>query len=317
MLVRVDHGGLRPGVASAAHYRDPMTTTSLLRSAESRFGLSCASITPFDAEGGVDIARLLDHLARCLDEGCSSLTLFGTTGEGASVGMSERERTTNAAIAKFGADRLLTGVMANAPLDAAAQANPLLDAGGRGVLLAPPFYFKGPDDDGLYAWFSRAIEAMHAPRGVFLYHIPSVTSVPLSVALIGRLVRAFPGVIAGVKDSGGEWSYTESLLAAHRDLHILVGDERLLARAMRHGASGAINGFSNFCAPRLAPLFEGRDVEPITALVDLLLAYPVTPGVKALVAHVRGDAAFTRTAPPLRPLAAPAAARLVDAFRRL
>ena len=82
---------------------------------------------------------------------------------------------------------------------------------------------------------------------------------PLSIALIGRMKLAFPGVIAGVKDSGGEWDYTERLLAAHADLHILVGDERLLARAMRHGASGAINGFSNFCARRLRPMIERGD----------------------------------------------------------
>ena len=90
-----------------------------------------------------------------------------------------------------------------------------------------------------------------------------------------------------MKDSGGEWPYTERLLAAHRDLHILVGDERLLARAVRHGGSGAINGFSNFCTPRLLPMIErGEEVPAISALVDLLLRYPVTPGIKALVAHV-------------------------------
>jgi 4-hydroxy-tetrahydrodipicolinate synthase len=158
---------------------------------------------------------------------------------------------------------------------------------------------------------------MHAPRGVFVYHLPSVTAVPLSLELIGRLQLAFPGVIAGVKDSGGEWSYTERLLAAHRDLHILVGDERLLARAMRHGASGAINGFSNFCARRLAPLFEGRDDPKISALVDLVLQFPVTPAIKALVAHVRRDAAYARAAAPLVDLPAPDAKRLVDAYEAL
>jgi 4-hydroxy-tetrahydrodipicolinate synthase len=288
-----------------------------LRPRADRFGLSCASITPFEASGAVDVPRLVDHLRRCLAEGCVSVTLFGTTGEGPSVGLAERERALDAVVAAFGADKVLVGTMANAPEDAAAQANALLDAGGRGVLLAPPSYFKNLDDDGLYAWFSRTLEAMHAPRGVFLYHIPSVTEAPLSVELIGRVQRAFPGVIAGVKDSGGEWSYTERLLAAHRDLHILVGDERLLARAMRHGASGAINGFSNFCAERLAPLFEGRDSPGITALVDLLLRYPVTPGVKALVAHVRRDPAFARAAPPLVDLPAADAARLVAAFDAL
>jgi 4-hydroxy-tetrahydrodipicolinate synthase len=217
-----------------------------MRAPGERFGLSCASITPFDRAGGIDVDRLVTHLRRCLDAGCSSVTLFGTTGEGASVGQAEREHALDAATTAIGADKILIGVMASAAADAAAQANALLDAGGRGVLLAPPFYFKDPDDEGLYAWFSRAIEAMHAPRGVFLYHIPSVTQVRLSSAVIGRLKRALPGVIAGVKDSGGEWQYTARLLAEHGDLHVLVGDERLLARAMRHGASGAINGLSNF-----------------------------------------------------------------------
>jgi 4-hydroxy-tetrahydrodipicolinate synthase len=284
------------------------------RPADARFGLSCAAITPVTAAGAVDTVRLVEHLRRCLDEGCDSATLFGTTGEGASIGASDRERAVEAVVAAFGADKVLVGVIANAPDDAAAQANVLLEAGGRGVLLAPPSYFKNPDDDGLFAWFSRAIEAMHAPRGVFLYHLPSVTAVPLSIELIGRLHRAFPGVVTGVKDSGGEWSYTERLLAAHRDLHILVGDERLLARAMRHGASGAINGLSNFCTRRLAPLFEGRDDPKINALVDLLLQFPVTPGVKALVAHVRGDREYARAAPPLVDLPATDAKRLMDAF---
>jgi 4-hydroxy-tetrahydrodipicolinate synthase len=285
-----------------------------MRDPDRRFGLSCATITPFAANGSVDVPRFLSHLHRCIGEGCDSFTLFGTTGEGASVGLSER----NLVLDSFDGDKVLVGVAASAPEDAAAQANPLLDAGGRGLLLAPPFYFKGIDDEGLYAWFSRAIEAMHAPRGVFLYHLPSVTQVPLSLSLIGRLKQAFPRVIAGVKDSGGEWSYTEQLLRTHADLHILVGDERLLARAMRHGASGAINGFSNFCARRLRPMIERGEEDPgLSALVDLLLTFPVTPGVKALVAHVARDQRYARAAPPLRTLSETDAAALVAAFEAL
>jgi 4-hydroxy-tetrahydrodipicolinate synthase len=289
-----------------------------MRAARDRFGLSCATITPFSRNGSVDVPRLLSHLHRCIAEGCDSFTLFGTTGEGASVGMAERNLVLESAIDTFGGDKVLVGVAASAAEDAAAQANPLLDAGGRGILLAPPFYFKGVDDEGLYAWFSRAIESMHSPRGILLYHLPSVTQVPLSAALIERVKRAFPGVVAGVKDSGGEWDYTAQLLATHPDLHILVGDERLLARAMREGASGAINGFSNFCAARLRPMIErGEDDPPLAALVDLLLQYPVTPGVKALVAHVTGDPHYAQVAPPLRALPDQAAAKLAASFDAL
>lgn len=292
--------------------------TNALRSATDRFGLSCASVTPFAASGAVDVPRLIAHLQRCQAEGCDSFMLFGTTGEGASVGLAERNLVLESAIDAFGGDSVLVGIAASAPADAAAQANPLFDAGGRGALLAPPFFFKGIGDEGLYRWFSRAIEAMHAPRGVFLYHLPSVTQVPLSLSLIGRLREAFPEVVAGVKDSGGDWPYTERLLAAHGDAHILVGDERFLARAMRHGASGAINGVSNFCARRLRPLIErGEEDAGLCALVELLLEAPVIPGIKTLVAHVAGDKAFARVAPPLAELPAAQATRLIEAFEAL
>ena len=82
-------------------------------------------------------------------------------------------------------------------------------------------------------------------RNVYLYHIPSMTGVPLSVDLVGRLKTAFPGVVVGVKDSSGDWANTEKLLAAHRDLQILVGDERQLARAVRQGGAGTICGLAN------------------------------------------------------------------------
>ena len=289
-----------------------------MRDADRRFGLSCATITPFAANGSVDVPRLIAHLHRRINEGCDSFTLFGTTGEGASIGVSERNLVLESVIDTFGGSKVLVGVTASASQDAAAQANPLFDAGGRGVLLAPPFYFKDVDDEGLYAWFSRAIEAMRAPHGIFLYHIPSVTQLPLSISLIERVRRAFPGVIDGVKDSGGDWVHTERLLQAHADLHILVGDERLLARAMRHGASGAINGFSNFCARRLSPMIERGDEDPaLSALVDLVSKYPVTPAVKALVAHGSGDQDYARAAPPLRTLPKDDAAMLAAAFEAL
>ena len=131
-----------------------------------------------------------------------------------------------------------------------------LAAGCAGIVLTPPFYFKGVDDEGVYRWFSEAIEAAGAgARDVILYHLPQVTGVSIAEALTGRLRRAFPEVIAGVKDSGGNWEHTASLLGEHRDLAILVGHEGHLARAVRQGASGAISGIANV-APRLCAEFQ-------------------------------------------------------------
>src|SRR5512144_2629225 len=60
------------------------------RESARRFGLSVALVTPFARDGSVDLARLVAHARRCLDEGCASVTLFGTTGEGASLGAGQR-----------------------------------------------------------------------------------------------------------------------------------------------------------------------------------------------------------------------------------
>jgi 4-hydroxy-tetrahydrodipicolinate synthase len=291
-----------------------------MRPPERRFGLGCALVTPFAANGAVDLPRLAAHAQRVLAEGCSSVTLCGTTGEGASIGFGERAAMLDA-VARAGLDlsrQVLVGVAASAIEDAVAQADQLFDAGGRGVLLAPPFYFKGPGDEGLFRWFAAVLERCRSPRGVVLYHLPSVTEVPLSSALVGRLDRAFPGVVVGVKDSSGDWPTTERFLADHPHLHILVGDERQLARAVRHGGSGAINGFSNFCARQLLPMVtDGADVPGIAELVDLVLRYPVTPAVKALVAHRYGDDGFLAAAPPLEPVDAAARAVLGEALDRL
>jgi 4-hydroxy-tetrahydrodipicolinate synthase len=270
------------------------------------FGLSAALVTPFREDGSVDTDRLVAHAGRVLEEGCDSFTLFGTTGEGYGLSMRERE-TILAAVTDAGVDlpsRVYAGVAA-APVDeAVAQARLALDAGARGLLFAPPFYLKGVEDDGLYAWFSRAIERIGpSARGIILYHIPGQTSVPISVDLVSRLRKAFPGTVAGVKDSSGRWEDAQAFLRAHGDLAILIGDERMLARAVRAGAQGSICGLANMAPGLLRPVIhEGRDSDKVVRLVDMIGSLPVLPAVKALTAHVRKDAGFARMRPPVTDL---------------
>ncbi len=117
-----------------------------------RFGLSCAISTPFKAtDGGIDLERLLSHAKRVRSEGCDRVTLFGTTGEGFSIGPKERAAVYTA-FRNAGYDmrnEIGAGIMAASVEEAAAQASQALDAGCNHLLLAPPFYFKGVSDDGL------------------------------------------------------------------------------------------------------------------------------------------------------------------------
>ena len=281
-----------------------------------RLGLSCALSTPFSADARVDTARLAVHAKECLVEGCDSVTLFGTTGEGAAVGIADRERSIGALLAAGLAPvQLLSGVTACAPDDAVGQARVAMNAGLHGLLLTPPWYFREVSDDGLFAWFSNVLNATGNARNVFLYHIPSMTGVPLSVDLVGRLKTAFPGVVVGVKDSSGEWQNTERLLAAHRDLQILVGDERQLARAMRQGGAGTICGLANLVPSMLRKaVHEGIDDPRIAAVVEVLLRHSFMPAIKNLIAMRRNDPGWCVMAPPLTPFTRRDETRLRDEF---
>ena len=284
------------------------------------FGLSAALTTPFAADGAIDTDRAVAHARWCLSQGCGSVTLFGTTGEGPSVGRKERSALLAGLVAGGIEPGQIVGcVTANAIDDAVEQSAEILDLGGRGVLLAPPSYFKAPSEDGVFAWFSAVIGGLGAKaRGIILYNIPSVTAVELSVALIGRLRAAFPAAIAGVKDSSGNWTYTEALLAAHKDIAILIGDERSLAAGVRLGAEGAISGMANVLPERLhVMIHQGKDDADLIGLVGEVLRHPVTPAVKALVAARSGDAAWLRVRAPLVETPAAAAAALATALGRL
>ncbi|TGU05832.1 dihydrodipicolinate synthase family protein, partial [bacterium M00.F.Ca.ET.156.01.1.1] len=97
------------------------------------------------------------------------------------------------------------------------------------------------------------------------------------VGLVGRLKKAFPGVVTGVKDSSGNWSHTERLLKEHGDLAILIGDERDLAKGVRLGGQGAISGVANFLTQEVrAMAVDGKDDKRVEDLVVELLKFPVT-----------------------------------------
>ncbi|UVC16891.1 dihydrodipicolinate synthase family protein [Mesorhizobium onobrychidis] len=286
----------------------------------SRFGLSVALTTPFEASGQIAISPMITQARACLGAGCSSATLFGTTGEGASVGTGERRIATEAMLAAgIPAHQLVASVLVDAAEDAAEQARHALQCGVRNILLAPPSYFKNVSEDGLFGWFSAAFAALGPlARDVLLYNIPSVTMVPLPLALIGRLRAAFPGVVAGVKDSGGDWSYSEALLRAHGDLVILIGDERHLARSVRQGGQGAISGMANFVTSEIRAMAEdGRDDARVESFVLELLKYPVTPAVKVMVARKTGDERWLAVRPPLEPIASQGRQQLAAAYDRL
>lgn len=265
------------------------------------FGVSAALTTPFNTDDSVDFGRLNDHIKTVLSDGCASVTFFGTTGEGASVANNMQLETLRAAIdANITPEKFLLTLHGAAVADVVAQAKAALQMGVRQFLLPPPCYFNDPTDQGLFNWFSNVLSQFNeTPAKFILYHIPQVIGVGLPIELVGQLKTAYPDAVLGVKDSSGSFENTKKLLELP-DMQILVGDERLLAEAVRLGASGAISGIANLLAKRLSQVVaNGKNDPAINQLVDTVLQFPVTPAIKALVAHKYADNEWRRTMPPL------------------
>ena len=258
--------------------------------------------TPLTPDLGINHRQLVAHTTDLLARGIDLLTLFGTTGEGASFTVSERQAAIAAChSAGIPSSQLGTGIFALTADDAGNQARAAFDGGCGHVLMAPPSYYKGIDDDGLYAWFSAAIEAIGPnPADVVLYHIPSFTQAPLSVELVKRLAAAFPGVVVGVKDSSGDWPHTKRLIKERGDLNIFVGHEGQLEQGMRAGAAGAISGTGNVLPEVIqAIVHQQASVANLPILIDTLLAYPIIAAVKALIAHRQSDPSWRAVRAPL------------------
>jgi 4-hydroxy-tetrahydrodipicolinate synthase len=196
-----------------------------------------------------------------------------------------------------------------------------VEAGCAACLVLPPFFWKDASDDGLFAWYAQVIEAVGDTRlRIYLYHIPQVSGTPLSVDLIARLAAAFPGVIAGVKDSAGDWSNTHSLLTAVPQLAILVGHEPHLPRLLRAGGAGTICGVANLfpelVRALLLPTVTPADEQRVAAFIEIAFRQPFLAGFKAILAEQTRNPAWQTVRAPLMPLAVESRRALLAALRR-
>jgi 4-hydroxy-tetrahydrodipicolinate synthase len=264
-------------------------------------GIVAPALTPFDARYEIDVPRFVAHCRALLEQGCIALAPFGTTSEANSLGLQERETLLEALLeAGIPPQQLIPGVGCCALPDTvrlAKHASKCL-----GVLTLPPFYYKGPSNEGLYRYYAQLIERTGAR--VFLYHIPQFTNVPLPVELVTKLHMSYPQNIVGLKDSGGDFDYTRRLLAAVPQMTIFSGSEKFLSANLALGGAGCITATANVNATMLArvarePTPEGQaEIDKVRAGYDAL---PLIPALKATLA--RSDPAWRTVRPPLVELA--------------
>jgi 4-hydroxy-tetrahydrodipicolinate synthase len=274
-------------------------------------GVIAPVLTPFDEDGDPDADRFTEHARWLMAEGCTALAPFGTTSEANSLGIEERLELLEE-LADEGVDpaKLMPGTGTCSIADTVVLTEHAVELGCGGVLMLPPFYYKGMSEEGLFRYFAEVIERVGDERlKVYLYHIPPVAQVGFSLPLIGRLLKEYPDTVAGLKDSSGDWSNTAAILAEYPQLEVFPGSEIFLLDGLKGGAKGCISATCNVSANAIRKVYDNwqapdaqRLQDGITALRKAIQAYPMIPALKAVIAHYREDPGWAAVRPPFVPL---------------
>ena len=283
-------------------------------------------LTPFDKQLKLDQKMYNDLAKDLLNNGCSGLAPFGTTGEALSVGNEERMDALEGLI-KSGIDPdiLIPGTgLCNLP-DTIKLTKHAIDIGCHGVMTLPPFYFKGMTDDGLFEYFEKLIEGVNTNKlKIYLYHIPQVCGVGLSIDLVRKLKSSFPETIVGIKDSSGVWNNTEALLKI-KNLIVYPGAELPVIEAIKLGAPGCISATANLNSKDIASVIdlchsknwdEAEKLQKKVKSVRLLFQdYAPIPAQKALLAIQTKNPMWNNLRPPFQQISKEKSAELANTLR--
>ena len=279
---------------------------------QSRFsGVLAPVITPFRVDLAPDSLRFTNHCKWVVSHG-ASLAVFGTNSESNSLSVDEKSELLQVIVdAGIDPNHLMPGTGCCAISDSIVLTKRAVELKCAGALMLPPFYYKGVSDQGLFDFFAKVIEEVADDRlHIYLYHIPPISHIPISLKLIERLAARYPKNIAGIKDSSGDWTQTQ----AFNDLGIenfavFCGSESYLLRNMQAGGAGCISATANvnpsaindLCSHWQDDNAELRQ-EKLNRVRNIFQTYPMIAGLKAATAIYSEDSEWLRVRPPLTQL---------------
>uniref|UniRef100_UPI0040486CED 4-hydroxy-tetrahydrodipicolinate synthase n=1 Tax=Cyanobium sp. TaxID=2164130 RepID=UPI0040486CED len=231
-----------------------------------------AMVTPFAADGSVDLdqaARLAVHL---VEQGSDGLVLCGTTGESPTLSWQEQHEIFAAVKGAVGSRAaLLAGSGSNCTAEAVEATREAASLGADGALVVVPYYNK-PPQDGLEAHF-RAVAQAAPGLPLMLYNIPGRTGTSLAPETTARLLEC-PNVVS-FKAASGTTEEVSALRALCGDrLAIYSGDDALTLPMLAVGAVGVVSVASHIAGPQISAMvkaFLAGDVAGALALHEQLL----------------------------------------------
>ena len=270
-------------------------------------GVLSPVLTPFTKDLKPDSKRLVE-LCHWLSSQNVALVLFGTTSEANSLSLEEKISLLDDLIdAGINPSLLMPGTGCCSLTETVQLTSHAVELGCKGTLMLPPFFYKDISDDGLLRSYAETIERVgNSALKIYLYHIPPVSGVSISLDLIERLIIRYPNVIAGVKDSSGNWDNTQSILERQwDDFRVFAGSERFLLQTMRAGGTGCISATANINPNAIYNLYKewksdraDNLQEQLNQVRTVLESYPMIPALKSVISYYSNHPDWTIVRPP-------------------
>lgn len=272
-------------------------------------GVLSPVLTPFNADYSPDADRFIRHCRWLLAQEVG-LAIFGTNSEANSMSVAEKRKLFDALLeAGLPPQRMMPGTGCCAIPDSIELTKRAVQAGAAGVLMLPPFYYKGVSEEGLYRAFASVIDGVADDRlRVYLYHIPPVAAVPIPRGVVARLLKSYPGIVAGMKDSGGDWNHTRAMIEEFgpQGFDVFAGSENFLLSDLRAGGPGCITATANVNPTAIVQLYKTwrqADADDQQKKLDATRAafaqFPLIPAMKAAIAWKTGRQDWVHVRPPL------------------
>ena len=229
-------------------------------------GSYVALVTPFQADGSVDFAKLRELVSWHLAQGTDGIVALGTTGESSTMSHEEDDEVARCIIETVnGKIPVIVGAGSNCTQTQLEKSRKYHDLGADGLLLITPYYNKA-NDEGMYRHFATVADAIDTP--VILYNVPGRTGCAISPACCARLAK-HPN-IAGIKEASGNISYTAKIARLlSDDFCMFSGNDDMIVPVMSLGGCGVISVWANICPKEchdLVAAFASGDVAAARAM---------------------------------------------------
>ncbi len=281
-------------------------------------------VTPFEADGRLDLAGYEANVESYAGCDFSGLLVLGSNGEAVCLSEEEKVAIIRAAVAKSNGRPIYAGTGTESTRTTIELTKKAADAGATAALVLNPFFFKGHlNAEALRLHYEAVADVSRIP--VLIYSMPGATGLPIPPAVAHQLAQ-HPN-IRGMKDSSGDIANLQRILAGvPKEFPLAAGSAPVLYSALALGASGGVLAVAG-CAPEATVAvyraFKAGDHEKARrlqlALTPLAIAVTATYGVAGLKAAVTLSGRVGGV--PRPPLAAATEAerseikRLMDAVR--